>query len=310
MKPFLCPTENFIKSEKTEITADVSAGSAVEVAVKNNQKYAENDFCIFGIEGSEGAKVVKISSVAGNTTITFATVKLAHLKGAPITKIRYNRRKFYGCVTKTGIFIYISINDIEVDNPKGTYFEYTGVEGYLYFKATYYNSVTLEESDIDDAIAVRAGAVDHYCSVYDIREEAGFVNNPYIGDGRIHAKRLAAEAEVKSSVAAIYSLPLSAECEIVGVITKTLAAGWLMWAEYGEEASGTSKDGMAKVEEARSMLKAIRNGSLPLLDASDSEPSKISSPLNQMDGWPDETTEDEDEDDSGGAIRFRIKKKF
>jgi len=50
-------------------------------------------------------------------------------------------------------------------------------------------------------------------------------------------------------------LPLSSVPEIIKTITKLLAAGWLMWQEYGEEASGTSKDGIAKVEQARSMLK-------------------------------------------------------
>lgn len=310
MKPFIAPTENFVKSEKTGITIDASAGSSVSVSVKSNNGIVKDDYCIIGREGEETTEIQKVSSITGKNIIIFTTLNFAHKKDEPITEIRYNQRKFYGCITKTGTFVYISISNIEVDNPKGTYFEYIGDEGYLYFKVTYYNEFTVEESDIDDAIAVRAGAIDHYCSIFDIREEAGFVDNPYVGDGRIHAYRLSAESEVKASLGKIYSLPLSATCELVKVITKLLGAGWLMWAEYGEEASGTDKDGMAKVKEARSMLKAVRNRQLILLDENDNELGKLAIPEGQIQGWPDETTKDAEDDEGGGDVEFRISKKF
>lgn len=309
MKTFICPLENFIKSEKTEITSDASTGT-VAVAVKNTNGIVVDDFCIVGIEGDDQTEIAQVVSVVENETITFSNLRFAHKSGTLITKIRYNQRKLYGCATKTGTFVAIgSATGIEVDNPRGTYFEYTGTT-YVYFKATYYNSETAEESDIDDAKAIQAGIANHYCSVYDIREEAGFLENPYISDGMINARRLVAENEIKASVGVIYSLPLSADCEIIKQIARLLSAGWLMYKEYGSEASGTAKDGMEKVKEARSMLKSIRERRLILLDEDDTELNKVTSPMTQVKGWPDSTTEDADEADSGGEIKFRIMKQF
>lgn len=308
MKPFYAPTENFIKSEKTELAADISTTGVVTASVTNNNNYDADDYCIIEEEGTENGEIVKIQGISGNTVITFADVKLAHKKGAKITKIRYNQRKFYGCATKAGTYVVIgSPATIEVDNPKGTYFEYTGT-AYVYFKCTYYNSTTFEESDVDDALPVQAGDVGYYCSVYDIREEAGFQDNPYISDGRIHALRLQTESEVKGSVGSRYTLPLSEIPEVVRLATKLIATGWLLHQEYGTDVEGTAKDGIAKVKEGRSLLKSIRNGGMILLDSDDAELAKTGE--RGLDGWPDETTKDAEDDDAGGDVNFRISKEF
>lgn len=306
MKPFIAPTEDFVKSEKSELAGALASGSSKAVDFKNADRFSANDYVIVGEEGKEQTEICQISSISGNE-ITFANVVFSHEEGEPVTKIAYNQRKFYGCATKDGTYSLIDTKDIEVDNPQGTYFEYTG-STYNYFKATYYNSQTSTETSKDDATASQAGDVEHYCSIYDIREEAGFLNNEYISDGRINSLRLKAESEVKGSIASKYSLPLDEVPEVVALATKLLSAGWLMYQEYGSDMSGTNKDGIERVKEGRRLLKDIREGKIILLDSDDSELTRKSS--FGVEGYPDDTAEDQLPSEGKVEVHTRMSDKF
>ena len=64
---------------------------------------------------------------------------------------------------------------------------------------------------------------------------------------------------------------------------------------------------LAKVKEARGMLRGIRNGELILYHEDDEELDKRTYSDSNLDGWPDDTTEDEtDKDEGGGKIPFHI----
>src|SRR5690606_9306424 len=100
------------------------------------------------------------AAVSPGANVQVATLKFAHKAGEPVVVYRYNKRKFYGSLTKTGTFTELTDDgspvDMQVDDPQGTRIEYTGLEGYLYFKATYYNSETADETDVADADPVLA----------------------------------------------------------------------------------------------------------------------------------------------------------
>lgn len=306
MITFIAPTEDFIKSSQTETTAiAIASNSPVSVTVKNNQGFAAGDYVIVKRLGTEQAHICLIDDIVGNETIVLHSLLHNLVVGDQITKIDFNQRKLYGCATKDGAYVYIETKDIAVDNPQGTSFTYNGTD-YQWFKATYYNSRTETETDIKDAIATQADSLSHYCSIYDIREEAGFLDNNYIDDGRINALRLQAEAEVKASIGSVYALPLKAPNEVVRTITKLLAAGWLMYQEYGVEASGTSKDGTDKIKQARSMLDAIRTHTLKLFDENDVELERAPACVSggTVDGYPDNTAPDDE------LAKFKINQQF
>ena len=132
--------------------------------------------------------------------------------------------------------------------------------------------------------------------------------NRYISPGRVFRLRANAESEVKGSVGSRYSLPLSEVPDIVRTATKLIAAGWLLYQEFGTDAEGTARDGMAKVREGRSILKAIREGEIILLDSDDEELARMGD--RGLSGWPDETTKDKSAEDAGGDVKFRISKEF
>lgn len=286
MKVLQSSIEEFIKTIKTEISADVTAGSDKAITVENGNDFAVNDYIIVGVLGKETSEISKITVVSGNI-ITVGTLNLAHKDGDPMTKILFNQRKLYGCATKTGTFVEIETKDIEVDSPQGTIFEYTG--DYLYFKCTYYNEHTTEESSIDDAVAVLGGESDRYCSIEAIKKQAGLLENSYTNNSDVERKRSAAENEIDSAISDRYSLPLSEIPALIENVTVLLAAGYLDYQEFGSESGGVKWLG-----EARGILKNITKGTRKLLGSDKAELTRLSAA--RLKGYPDSSCEDTDDD--------------
>lgn len=306
MKSLIAPTEDFIKVERTVLDADASAGSDVTLTLKSNNSLAQNDFIVIGREGAEIAELEQINlAVSGNTQVRVATLKYAHKKGEPVTKYRYNQRKFYGATTKTGTYSELtsdgSPKDIQVDDPQGTLLEYTGLDGFLFFKATYYNSQTGEETAEADSIATEADESKRYCSLYDIRKQAGLTANPFITDGIIETYRKRAENEVDSAIFHRYALPLEEIPAIIENATTLLAAGYLDYQEFGREGEGVKWLG-----EARGILKSIKEGKQRLL-ASDRTELTVKGDSTRLMGWPDNTT---GEDDPDSDVKFKMSDKY
>lgn len=279
MKVLLAPTEDFIRKARGQVAADVAPGSGVTLVVDNGAVFALHDYIVIGIEGSDTAELVQISAITGNNLTV--TIALAHKMDEPIVKYRYNKRKFYGCATQTGAFIeltaYGSPAVIDVNNPPGTSIEYSGGEGYQYFKATYFNSQTSEESNLADSNTVLANESARYCGLYQIRVQAGLAQNPNIDDGRVEEKRKQAENEVDSALISKYILPLTRSSDnvveipaLVQRITILLAAGYLNYEEYNADG-----DGVKWLGEARGILNALQLGKQKLIGTDKQEMSQF-----------------------------------
>ena len=291
MKTLLAPTEDFIKRERGRLTADAIAGSTVQITVVNTEGLANNDFVVLGIEGSENAELVQIANVT-NTTYTATLLKLNHKADEPFTKYRYNKRKFYGSLTETGAYTEIITSGspalISVDDPQGTFIEYIGVEGYTYFKSTYFNSATSDETSLTDSFAVLADESTRYCSIYAIQKQAGLTNNPYITAGMIEIYRKRAENEVDSYLSAKYTLPLvnsSGTTEIPWMIenmTVLLAAGYMDYQEFGKDGQGVKWLG-----EARSILKKLQTGEVKLMGSNKQIMGQLTLTIG-VQGFPDQ----------------------
>lgn len=276
MKVLLAPTEDFIKSVRTQLSAGVSAGSSAVVPVSNVAGLAVNDYVVVGLEGSQQAELCQITAISGES-ITVDLLKLGHLQDDPVVKYRYNKRKFYGSTVQAGPFTeltsYGSPTGIMVDAPQGTTLEYTGGEGYIYFKSTYYNSTDTTESNLADANTVLADESKRYCSIYAIRKQGGLTNNPYLTDGFIETYRKRAENEVNSYLNARYILPLTNSSGVAEIpfmvenMTVLLAAGYMDYQELGSDGEGKKWLG-----EARAVLKALQTpGGQQLLGSDNAE---------------------------------------
>lgn len=267
MRKLIAPTEDFIKGDSTTLAADVSKGTNVSFLVENNNGIADNYFVVVGKEGSEKAELQQINAVVvAGQTIQVATLLFDHKAGEPVRVFQYNARKFYGSLTKTGSYTELTADGspvtIQVDDPQGTLLEYTGVQGYEYFKATYYNTETAAETSADDAEPALADESVRYASLYGIRKMAGFTENPYITDGRIEAKRTQAENEINSILIQRYALPLAEIPAIITYVCELLGAGYMHYEEFGNDT-----DGVKKLGEARAILKGFQDGTRRLIGA-------------------------------------------
>jgi phage gp36-like protein len=291
MRGLIAPTDDFIKLERTTLAADAAAGTNVTLTLENNDGLANTDFIVIGYEGNELAELQSINqAVTVGTAVRVATLRFNHLAGEPVTKYRFNKRKFYGSLTGTGTYTELTADgspkDIQVDDPQGSQLEYTGSEGYVYFKATYYNSATVVESGLADAVAVLADETVRYASLYAIRKHAGLAGNPRYSDLRIETKRGQAENEINSVVAAKYILPLAEIPGLLSQICELLAAGYIDYEEFGKDGEGVKWLG-----EARALLKAIQKGT-QLLIGEDGTELERQAKVGILDGYPDDENTD------------------
>lgn len=304
MRTLLAPTEDFIKLETSRLAADATAGSNVTLSLENNDGIVEDDFIVIGYEGNELAELEQVNqAISGNTAVRVATLKFNHVKGEPVTKYRYNKRKFYGATSATGSYTELSADgspkDIQVDDPQGTLLEYSG-STYTYFKSTYYNSETLTETSQEDSEAVLADESTRYASLYAIRKHAGLAGNPRYSEGRLEVKRKQAENEINSVLAAKYILPLDEVPPLIGQICELLAAGYIDFEEFGKEGEGVKWLG-----EARALLKSIAKGTQILIGADGIELPRRSS-VGRLDGFPDSSIEESTTE----GRKFRISDRY
>lgn len=288
MRYLLAPTEDFIKRYRGLLSADATAGSSVSLSVINSAGVATNDYIVVGHEGSELAELCLVTATT-STTITVATLKFNHKADEPFTVYLYNKRKFYGATTATGSYSELtsdgSPKDIQVGDPQGTFLEYTG-SAYSYFKATYYNSTTTQETAIADADPVNADESLRYSTIWAIRKHSGLVDNPFYSDFRIETKRRQAENEIDSVLASKYTLPLAEVPALITQICELLAAGYIDFEEFGKEGEGVKWLG-----EARALLRAIQKGDRLLIGSDGTELTRATK-VGRLDGYPN----DEDTD--------------
>lgn len=272
--------EDYVLGEYTTFSSDEEASQTI-LSVTDTTGFSVNDYIILGVIGNENSEICKIASTNTNSiTISVATIH-KHYKDEPIQEIRYNQRKFYRSTTETGTFSHLSGEgspiSIKVDNPQGTILEDTTGTSTSWYKATYYNSYSLSETSLDDAIAVQAGDADHYVSLYKILAEAGLQNNSYISTEIVDRYRNEAEEEVEGSLITKYQLPLPKTSRILQKIIILSAAGNLLAQEYGVEANlEISKSGERKIKRAEELIDRILDGKITLIDTAGETLSKSS----------------------------------
>lgn len=272
MQVLSAPIENAVLGEQSAFSADVVAG-ATSLTVYNTQGFVEHDYIIIGTIGYEKAELLQVKSVTvPGTLVLEVACSFAHLKDESIQRIFYNKRKFYRSATESGTYSHLSTAgspvDIDVDNAEGNIFEDPDGTATSYYKATYFNTTTSKETDLSDSLPALAGDSDHYTSVYKIKVEAGFKDNPYIDSDLIDRYRLEAESEIDGYVAGFYQLPFVSVPKMIQHICTLLAAGNLVSKEYGLEMDlEISKSGDKKIQRAEDLLKRIQEGTIKLIDS-------------------------------------------
>lgn len=274
--------------QQSMLNADV-AGGATSITLWNASGILTNDWLFIGRQAAERCEMRQVSNVAGNVVTLSAALGFDHAKGDPIVAAYGNRVRFKyapntnGDLPAADQFALISGGEVEIvaDSAVTSFVDVSGTSGnwYLY---VFYNSVTNAETDISAALrgAARGDDYGHYVELDSIRDEAGFKDANYVEDQLVDEKRADAEAMVNSKCSKITTVPfLEPYPRQIVMITRRMAAGWLLLKEYGPNTEGNPKSeaGQKLVDWAELQLEGIENGKIPLLDADGNDMRNTSS---------------------------------
>lgn len=251
--------------ERSELSADFIPASVV-LEVRSTDGYVSGETIYVGQLGREGVEKAVIASVVDKTTITLvAPLGLPHSRYEPVTAVLgdlihiYRAANVNGTVPADEAFTVLAARSIKADD-QSTYFTDSAGDSNYWYRFTYYNAVTLEETDLADSVAVRGDDFGHYASISEIRVEAGFEHAHNLKDTIIDQQRRAAEAEINASLSGAYTVPFSPVPEIIHTLTVQLASALLLDHAYGNSSS------RQKLKDARAAIEMYRLGGSVLTD--------------------------------------------
>lgn len=299
----------------TVLDADAAVG-ATALTVKDNLDFLVNDQFIIGSLGSQKSEKLSVTSLTGNTVINTAATKFNYLRFDVLTKLFGDKMKIYtapnvdGTIPADAAFTnLLTTLTIDIDNKYTNYTDPAGSSA-VWYKYTYFNSVSSAETSLADSVAVRGGNVGSYCTIDDIRQEAGMMNNPYITNVMIDQYRQQAQAEINSTLSGLYVIPFTAPINYnIQLATKLISAGLLLKSDYGPMASGSSKAGEDKLTDGYDLLAKIDDRTIVLLDVLGNETIIVDA--GSVTSWPNNTTNGADYSNGGdnGHV-FRMSYRF
>lgn len=303
--------------EVTFIDADAESGQA-NLTLFNETVYSAGHKVLIGNIAQENSEVGTIGNISGKSVTLAANLVNKHIRGEAFTLLFGDQIRLYRATNVDGnapadsAFSYLSVYaTIQGDDATSDLVDPSGGSSYWY-KTTYYNSGTGDETSLALSVAVRGGSYGKLVSVSSVREEAGLLDNRNIPDPTIAERRDQAEDEVLGALAtAGYTVPLQSSNgqpyvpPMVENIVRMLAAGYVMMTQY-PNVEGESNPGKKKVDEANRILKQIQKQEITLLDASKAPLARTS----QVSGWPDNTTELVGTDGTPEPIQMRMSKRF
>jgi hypothetical protein len=139
--------------EKTYLSAPQDAADTV-LAVKNNDRFAADDFVLIGEMGGEKSEIRTVASVNANKlAITTDALLFNHNSDSPVYKMEYDKIRFYRRTSEAGTPTLQTTVDIDVDNDEGlTRWDDAGALTTYWYQYAWYNSDTDAESELSDPV--------------------------------------------------------------------------------------------------------------------------------------------------------------
>lgn len=139
--------------EKTYLSASQDAADTV-LAVKNNDRFAADDFVLIGEMGGEKSEIRTVASVNANKlAITTDALLFNHNADTPVYKLEYNQIRFYRRTSEGGTPTLQTTVDIDVDNEEGlTRWDDASALTTYWYQYAWYNSDTDAESELSDPV--------------------------------------------------------------------------------------------------------------------------------------------------------------
>jgi phage gp36-like protein len=249
--------------ERSELSLDYVPESTT-LLLRSTQGLVDGQPIYVGHLSLEGCEKAVIDAMVDEMTISLSeALKLPHARYEPVTAVLGDSIHIYrapnvdGTVPADDQFTVLTTRTIDPDQMSTYYRDSTGSSAFWY-RYTYFNPITLEETAPSDAF--RGDDFAHYASLSEIRNEAGFQNATNLADSVIEQKRRDAEAEINASLSGAYTVPFTQVPEIIRTLTIQLASAFLLDSAYGNASS------RQKLKDARAAIDTYRLGASILTD--------------------------------------------
>jgi len=301
---------------RTVVTSDLAAG-VNSIPVENSNDFVAGPI-LFGAPGSTNPEILTITAPASAQLLpTSSVTKLPHNNFDPIIQLFgsqinvYSANDIYGNGTQPPDTNFTKLSgspyNIDANQVFTTVVDSAGVAG-MWYKFTYWNPTTSQETALVDSNAVQVGQT-HYVSLDQIRRAAGFTNSPNVTDDIVAEFRDAAEREINGALLPVYQFPLPQPANpLIVQIAKNIAAGELRYEMFQNSAPQIAADAMGKADAARhgggshTSLDELVTRDVVLEDANFTELTIEEG--HGFGGWPDATTQfvSQNQEDSNGNL--------
>nr|WP_321999641.1 hypothetical protein [Rhodococcus qingshengii] len=180
--------------ERTSLVEGVPKG-AIEIKVASGQGYEAGSIIYVGELAREQCEKAVVESLTDDTNVTLVSpLKYPHVAFADVTGVLGDLVHFYraanvdGKVPADDQFTVLATRDIDPDQPP-TYMTDTSGGSEFWYRRTYFNATTKEETALDGSEPRRGQDWGNYCSLDEIRAEAGFTSSFNLNDSLIFQHR-------------------------------------------------------------------------------------------------------------------------
>ena len=255
--------------ERSQLLEAAAAGDSV-VKLVSSADYAVGDILYVGTLSLEGCERAVVASVDDPTQVTLAQpLRHDHIAYDDVCSVLGDTIRVYrapnvdGSVPAEGSFVPIATRPIDSDQQSTYYRDANGSSSYWY-KFTYTNLDTGDETSLADSMAARGEDFGNYCSLREIREEAGALRAHTLQDTTVAQCRTNAQNEINAALRGVYGkkVPFTPVPGPIRTLTIQLAAALLKQIRFpGQEALWGQQ-----LKDARARLDALQNKDDSLTD--------------------------------------------
>ena len=255
--------------ERSQLAAPVSAGVSA-ITVVSTSGFNAGDILYVGARSRDGCEKAVVASVDSSTQLTLvAPLQHAHIAYDDVCSVLGDTIRIYrapnadGKIPADGSFVPLATRSIEPEQLSTYYRDSNGTSDHWY-KFTYTNLDTGAETDLADSTAARGQDFGNYCSLREIREEAGALQATTLPDTTVALCRTNAQNEINAALRNVYGkkVPFNPVPGQIKTLTIQLAAALLKQIRFpGQDALWS-----AQLKDARAKLLALQSKDDSLTD--------------------------------------------
>lgn len=248
--------------ERTELLEVAASGDSVLKLVSTSD-YTTGDILYVGSLSVEGCERAVVASVDTSTQLTVtAPLKHSHIAYDDVCSVLGDTIRIYRAPNVTGAvpvdasFVPLATRSIDSDQQSTYYRDANGTSDH-WFKFTYTNLNTGDETSLSDSTATRGQDFGNYCSLRDIREKAGALQAHNLPDTTVFQCRTDAQNEINTALRNVYGkkVPFNPVPGQIKTLTIQLAAAFLKQIRF----PGQNSLWEPQLKDARARLAALQN---------------------------------------------------